>query len=94
LKGIFADYLFERLRDVDDAGVWMVINNIDRLDLNDNEVAASFVEWYIKQSNTWGTESQFTSPDIISQLLVELVDVKSKQSLCDICSIRFFYFSE
>ncbi|MBO8169193.1 MAG: N-6 DNA methylase [Thermoanaerobacteraceae bacterium] len=89
LKGIFTDYLFERLQDVDDAAVWMVINNIDRLDLNDNEVAASFVEWYIKQSNTWGnimTESQFTSPDIISQLLVELVDVKSKQSLCDICS--------
>lgn len=89
LKGIFTDYLFKHLQDVDDAGIWMVINNIDRLDLNDYQVAGSFVEWYIRQSNTWGnimTESQFTSPDIISQLLVELVDVRSKQSLCDICS--------
>jgi len=89
LKGIFTDYLFKRLQDVDDAGIWMVINNIDRLDLKDYQVAGSFVEWYIRQSNTWGNimaESQFTSPDIISQLLVELIDVKSKHSLCDICS--------
>lgn len=89
LKGIFTDYLFKSLQDVDGAGIWMAINNVDRLDLNDYKVAGGFVEWYIRQSNTWGnimTESQFTSPDIISQLLVELVDVKSKQSLCDICS--------
>jgi len=89
LKGIFTDYLFKRLQDVDNAGIWMVINNIDRLDLNDYQVAGSYVEWFIRQSNTWGNimaESQFISPDIISQLLVELVDVKSKHSLCDICS--------
>ena len=57
--------------------------------MKDYQVAGSFVEWYIRQSNTWGNimaESQFTSPDIISQLLVELIDVKSKHSLCDICS--------
>jgi type I restriction-modification system DNA methylase subunit len=89
LKGIFTDYLFEKLQDVNNTDVWIIINNIDRLNLIDNEVSASFIEWYIKQSNSWGnilTESQFISPDVISQLLVELVDVKSKQTFCDICS--------
>lgn len=89
LAGIFSDYLFASLKSFADADIWMIINNIDRLEFKNNKEASKYIQRYINQCNSWGkimTESRFTSPEIISRLLVELVDVTTRQDLCDICS--------
>ena len=90
LEGVFSKYLFENTGRFSEKDYRIILNILDHFDFSKNrEILADFIEWYTENSEILernGRHLDYSTPEVIKKLLVELVDVRNRESIFDLGS--------
>ena len=90
LSGIFSEFLFKGLDSLYNDTCSLILNSFDFLDFTkmDSPILEGFVEWYVSNLKIFeGRKYQsFYTPEIIRKLLIQLTEIRTKNSIFDMCS--------
>jgi type I restriction enzyme M protein len=90
LKGVFTEFLFKNMNQIDDDILDTIINSFDFINFveSGNSVLEGFIEWYLDNFPLFGKTRnlRFYTPASLRKLFIQLADVKNRNDIFDMCS--------